>query len=1415
MKYIVIHIFSILWLLSMSICTITAQKPYQPRIDDPITESWRWTYISQLHGKSIRCISQSQDGDMLFGITNGVMKYNGYSWELLSPSDSSMELSITTLCDGEDGTIYVGTTTGLYSIKDREWEKLFPIKAQPEVWVSDLIRLPEGSILASFGDSRNEETISGLLRLKKDASTLYTTQHTYNDELKKEIDSLNWFRIPDKLGLANRNGKIVFNILDLCAAADGNIFAAVSNEHQFGKIVSFNFDQGINGAFRINDLYTEREGLLIRSKVKISEAPDGKLWVASNAHDLGIYLLSDQKWTSFKISDQFGGVNSQNDILTCSDGSVWIEGHGRIFLLKNNKLHQYKYPEIPITTAPRFQFFESEDHAVWVLGKLDEVFRFDNTFETWITYEELNYQGSSRDGRSWFLTADGKIVTSQYGEWMAFDEKDGVIDTPVRIFITSYDEVWVVGSHEQNAATAYLEDQKWIKKLHPKVSWGIDSRSVFESKDGSLWFGCSVDLQLEKGHLGGVLQLKNPQQNKDTWIHHGGSEDLEIRSCYGIGQSEDGRIWFGGKPLWTYDGTKWKIFDDINELQEYVDYIHNDTQGNLWLASRYYGIFKTDGDHWDNYTVEDGLPSNNILSIMLENDSSVWANTHGGLSHFDGYSWTGGGYANDLSMAQGGSSVIGSNSGHLWFNISTNDWKRRGLTNDQTVPNAYIAFKTVRYFPDENPPETEILPFDTEIEYNSSFTIFWQGHDYFEITNSKDLLFSWRLNGKEWSKFTPNTYHNFSNLKPGSYQLEVRARDLEFNVDLSPSITSFQVDVPWWRRLEVLILALTALTIIGILQYNIFNRNRRLQELNIDLRDKSEELQRQKMETESKKIMLEETLAKLQKLNQSRLKFFTNVSHEFRTPLGLIIGPAEELIETPGRIGNELKSKYYDIILRNAKRILRLVNQILEVYKVEASTLDFHPERGDIVQQIKRIVELFDSLSKNRKVDLIVDASPESITFFYDHDKVEKILFNLLSNAFKSVSEDGYIHVILRIQSIENQESGLETKQAFLLEVKDNGKGIPKESLPKIFDRFFHSEHESDSKLHTGAGIGLSYIKDLVKTHKGTISVTSEPLSETIFKVHLPFIQECNQKNTKDSHASQLTFSEDIYSAVSDLSKSLTRETKKLPVPDNEEPSHEIYKELKLLIIDDDLDTRIFLRSCFNDNYQVLEANNGKMGLTITRTEFPDLIISDVMMPIMNGIELCKILKTDFDTSHIPIILLTAKTLTEDKIEGLETGANAYLEKPFNKRVLVTQVQNLIRERENYKKRFQSDVDLDTKELKISSIDENFIQKVINCIEDHMDDSLLNAEQIAKSIGVSRIQLYRKIKALTSQTVNQFIKSVRLKNAAKLLLESDLTISEIAYESGFSAPSHFATYFKEYFGITASEYIEKRNKGIH
>jgi signal transduction histidine kinase/DNA-binding response OmpR family regulator len=608
---------------------------------------------------------------------------------------------------------------------------------------------------------------------------------------------------------------------------------------------------------------------------------------------------------------------------------------------------------------------------------------------------------------------------------------------------------------------------------------------------------------------------------------------------------------------------------------------------------------------------------------------------------------------------------------------------------------------------------------------------------------------------------------------------------------------------------EVILLTLSALVIIGILQYNILHRNRKLQKLNLDMQLKSEELQRQKMETESKKNLLEETLGKLRKLNQSRLQFFTNVSHEFRTPLGLIIGPVEELIETPERIESELKSKYYNIIHRNANRILRLVNQILEVYKVEDSTLEFKPERGDIVLQVKEIIELFDSLSEQRKVDLRVKAVPESISFYYDQDKIEKILFNLLSNAFKNLPEKGNIQVSLGLQPTDDPRLAKKYKQVVQLCVTDNGQGIPEDELPRIFDRFYHTDQESDSNLHQGTGIGLSYIKDLVKTHKGRITVSSEPFVKTSFIVCLPFLQSHTKKPSMAGPVTKSTYSENIRDAVADLSRSLTGQPSDLSNQHKEVPHKEENRDLKLLIIDDDLDTRIFLRSCFQDDYHVLEAQNGKMGLTLTRTEFPDLIISDVMMPEMNGIEFCKSLKSDIDTSHIPVILLTAKTLADDKIKGFETGADAYIEKPFNKRVLRSQVQNLIRTRDQYRKRFQSDTDLHAAELKFPSIDEQFIQKVITCIEEHLDDSQLDADFIAKNIGVSRIQLYRKIKVLANQTVNQFIKSVRLKHAAGLLLESKYSISEIAYQTGFSAPNHFATYFKEYFGSTPSEYLEK------
>jgi signal transduction histidine kinase/DNA-binding response OmpR family regulator len=1382
---------------------LISQQLYKPIIADPLTESWRWTNISELRNKSIRCIAQDKDETMWFGLDNGIMAYNGYDWSKFAIPNTYKDFSIVDLAVGKDGTVYSATTKGVFSLKEGTWSKVFPKESELQISVSSIEVLKDGSVLAGLQEDNTNKGIGGILHIKGAKDFLYISEYTNKYISQFNLGNIQKVVISDKYNIKNNTNNFVMNVVDLNVGKSGKIYAAVSDLYELGKIIVLKKDIGINADLLIDEVHSEKNGLKIRGNVKTAETDDGKLWVVSGAHELGIYELDNGKWATHLLSKNFGGVNNQNDILACSDGTLWVEGNGRIFIMKNNEWKEYKYPEIPKSSASKFFFFEAADKQVWVYGKLDEVFRFDNTFNVWVTYKKLNFKCELPNGTLWYLSEDGRVVVNKYGQWISYTKKDGLIDSPVNIIATSYGEIWAVGSHRNVAATCYFDGEKWHKKLHTELSWGIDYRAAFEAKDGALWFGSSVDIQTDKGHRGGVLCLPNPKDNKENWIHYPKDKSLIISNCYGIGQSKDERLWFGGKPLWVYDNGKWEIYKEDKKLTEYIDNIENDSIGNVWFGSRYFGVFRYDGKNWENYTIENGLPSNNVISIYAESENNIWVSTYAGACHFDGKTWNSDLFTTDLTITGKGGEIRKSQSGFLWFNHSSSNWNRRALTgNNKNLVNE--SFKTVRYSPDENPPETEITVFPETVEESQYTTVFWNGYDFYELTSANKLQYSWRLNGGEWSNFTKEKYHSFSNLLAGDYKLEVRARDQELNIDSTPAFKTFKVLQPWYKRIQFIVLVLIVLVIIAFLQLRIIKRNRKLILLNTELETQSKRLSEQNKEIENQKDKLTKTIEEVRKLSKSRLRFFTNVSHEFRTPLGLILGPVDELIEAPNSLEKKTKNKYYQLIKRNASRILKLVNQILEIYKVEESTLDYSPEKSDIVKPLKEIVALFEPVAKQKEIHLTFKSSQNEIVFNYDLDKIEKIVFNLLSNAFKNVRPHGKIEVKVSLKELD-KTSG---KTNVELDISDNGRGIPKDQLEKIFDRFYHNEPNDVEKSEIGMGIGLSYIKELVKIHNGTISVESTQEVLTNFKVSFPVKERIDAEEINHEKKPKNILSDRIYSAVAELERVLVFSNQR-NIDNKPLKEDNLDTKIKLLIVEDDNDTRLFLKSSFSKEYNVLEAKNGREGIQIARTKNPDLIISDVMMPEMDGIQFCSILKSDFDTSHIPVILLTAKTLTEDKIKGYQTGADDYIEKPFNSKILNIKVSNIIKSRNLLKQRFQTDIDLKPMEMVISSIDDQFIQKGVIKVEELMTNTKLDAEMLAKELNVSRIQLYRKIKSLTGQTVNQFIKSIRIKHAARLLTKKELTISEIAYESGFSAPNHFSTYFKEHFGCSPTEYQQR------
>ena len=475
------------------------------------------------------------------------------------------------------------------------------------------------------------------------------------------------------------------------------------------------------------------------------------------------------------------------------------------------------------------------------------------------------------------------------------------------------------------------------------------------------------------------------------------------------------------------------------------------------------------------------------------------------------------------------------------------------------------------------------------------------------------------------------------------------------------------------------------------------------------------------------------------------------------------------------------------IINRNAQRLLRLVNQLLDFRKAEAGKLKLKVVESDIVKFLKEVKLSFESLAEQKNVQFELRSSSPAIVMYFDRDQFEKIFFNLLSNAFNHTPDGGRI-------SVDITEADGEVE----ISVEDNGSGIKPENFKKIFRRFYSEE---DAFYH-GTGIGLALTRALVELHHGKISVESIEKEFARFIIKIP---------TGKGHFKESELLVDYSENGSPIMQyDLDNELLIPQSPDlQEKPPLAILK--KILVVEDNAEVRSYIKSVFNGKYEVLEAQNGEEGLKVAEAGDPELVISDVMMPGMDGLALCKRLKEDVKTSHIPVILLTARTSMLFKVEGLENGADDYITKPFNARILELKVRNLIKSRELLQRNFSSNENLtiEPKKVTLTSADETFVQKALESIENNMTNSEYTVEDLGKEVGMSRMQLYRKLKALTGQSANEFIRSIRLKRAAQLLEQNQLTVAEVTYEVGFTDLQYFRNCFKKQFNINPSEYGKK------
>ncbi|MCC6726410.1 MAG: substrate-binding domain-containing protein [Saprospiraceae bacterium] len=568
---------------------------------------------------------------------------------------------------------------------------------------------------------------------------------------------------------------------------------------------------------------------------------------------------------------------------------------------------------------------------------------------------------------------------------------------------------------------------------------------------------------------------------------------------------------------------------------------------------------------------------------------------------------------------------------------------------------------------------------------------------------------------------------------------------------------------------------LLAIVLGGILWKSLNTKN----EMNRSLEQKNREV----MEHEQQIINMSD---ELRLATSAKVDFFTNISHEFRTPLTLILGYVESLI-TGGSTNTKNAKNDLSLVRKNALRLLRLINQLMDFRKIESGKMAVRASENDLVAFTREIVEAFRKTADKRNIELGFFSVEKSLTVWFDVNMVDKVLFNLLSNAFKFTPDGGKIQVAVVKDPITDKA---------IVKVEDNGQGMTKETQKRAFEQFYQAENHRSK----GTGLGLALSKELVGLHGGSINLWSEPGKGARFEVSLPL---GNAQFKEDQLFSEKPDSISYDELV--LFEMENKEAASQPAPTG---SH----EQVLLLIEDNEDLRLFLANHFGKSFQIREAADGNAGLDKAFAEVPDLIIADINMPGRDGLTLTKQLKTDLRTSHIPIVLLTARSSMEQKIEGVQSGADAYVTKPFNLVLLSEIVKNLLAGRENLRERFGGNLQHGKLPSGIGDLDQQFLRKFTSYVEANLAEQNLTVESLSEAFGLSRVQLFRKTKALLGESPNDFIQQVRLKKASQLLLESDLTVAEIAYRSGYSSPGYFSTAFKGRYGCSPSEWREKTKK---
>ncbi|MGC6430286.1 MAG: hybrid sensor histidine kinase/response regulator transcription factor [Jejuia sp.] len=1359
-----------------------------------------------LSQNDVNGIYQDEDGYMWFATHDGLNKYDGYNFTTYLPQSNnpkSINSNLIFTIDGDkEGNLWIGTSGDGLNYFDRKTEEFLHFKENPnnETSISDdniskvlldsknrlWVASKQGIDLAFVGDDLSQLKFQNLGPINNFKSGNYFFEDSKNNVWLGTTNGL--FKVVEGESTESLSLKRVtyksFNVRSICEV-NGDIILG-----------------GNNGLFRLKKL---------KNKYKLLK-----------------------EWNSHKP----GAIGD----LLASNKTIWAgTGNGLYEFYATPKIEfkkEYRYdPRSPNSINKNIikSLYKDKTGLIWIGTNGGGVNKYDplrkpfnhvksTTQKGSLSYDKIRALFEDSNDNLWVGTEGGNLnmlSSDKSQNYIGFKEYTDIKKTfAIEEVKVANRKILLFGSEAPHSISQL--DITNPRNIFPssRLDFSGISRSILKilnDDNNNLWIGT---------YDGGICRWLYDKESKQYQKDRLTSSERDILSVSNniirnILEDKKGNIWVAtanGLSMLTNEekvkeNPKFKIFkhvaaDNKSISHNYILELYESKAGDLWIGTFGGGLNKfipasqKSEAKFLSYQEKDGL-SNNVVKGILEDDyGNLWISTNKGISKFNPENETFKNYdANDglqdnefqelaRLKRKNGDLLFGGVNGFNVFN--PNEIKDNPIEGETVITGLSIFNKSVNVGDEVNNRVLLSEPISKskyiELKYvENSFALDFAGL-HFSAPNKNNYLYMLEGFDKDWifanSEKRRATY---TNLSPGTYTFKVRASNNDNIWDSSPAEIKITIAPPYYLTSFAFFIYFL-LIVAALLLYRRFT---------LIKTSKKHKLELEHIESE-----------KNDELQKAKLEFFTNITHEFTTPLTLIQGPLKYLQKKGDSLSLETKQEQYKLMEKNTDYLMRLISQLLDFRKINQGKMRLVMRNSNMVNFIKEVSEPFQFLARKQRIIFTIDSETTGKLSWFDHDAIEKIINNLLSNAFKFTPENGHINISIGyFDDIESSPSN-KFSSYVQIKVKDSGPGMSEEKVKNIFERFF-SEKNEDRKDAKGMGIGLTFTKDLIELHQGDINVKSKPNEGTSFTVKLPTEKRaysnipeiiCKDASESDFHV-RSSESDSMAISLNDdiVDKSLLGTSNDTPI---------------LLVVDDNEDIRTFIKQALKDKYIVYTAENGEEAVDILTNISPKIVITDVMMPIMDGIELCKHIKSKKETSHIPVVMLTAKLSQENEIIGLKTGADAYIRKPFDIELLELKLENILKHREELRKKFNLDITLQPKEITVTSVDERFLNQAIEIVEKHMMNTDFNVEMLVKEMGYSRTNLYKKFKEITGLSSSEFIRNIRLKRAVQLFEQSDLSVKEIMYMTGFNTSSYFAKCFKKQFGVKPSEYVRQNKTKI-